>query len=276
MSLGKCPIFEDSCVLLSAPTAGLKGYYDRGKLEEYRAYYEPFRRRRFAELFRLPVLESFSGNSALDIGCGFGWFLEELRGRGWKRLVGIDYSPVITQAAGEGLEIVNQKFDPELELKEEFDLIILSNVLEHLWHPLDCLRWIRNHLRRESGGLLLLVVPTADGMLMRLSHRFIRAFPRLSDTMVEDMYQTGSTMGHRVLYTTAGVIKLCQMAGLTVRDREVTPIIDAGNIRKRMLIEKDRLTGSDHLKALLLEQLARLASRRGENDELALVLTPTR
>lgn len=274
VSLGRCPRFEDSYVLLSTPAAGLKDYYDASRLEEYRAYYEPFRRRRFADLFRLPILNSYSGISALDIGCGFGWFLEELRKRGWNRLVGIDYSPVVPRSAGEGLEIVNRKFGPELELEEEFDLIILSNVLEHLWQPLDCLRWIRDHLRRESGGLLLLVVPTADGLLMRLSHRIIRDFPRLADRMVEDIYQTGSTMGHRVLYSTAGVIKLCRMAGLTVLDREVTPIIDTGNIRRRMLIEKDRLSAPDQLKAFLLKQLARLATRRGEDDELALVLTP--
>ncbi len=273
-ALGRCPRFEDSYVLFSTPATGLKDYYDPKRLQEYCSYYEPFRRRRFHEIFRISTLRNFPGNSALDIGCGFGWFLEELHSRGWKRLVGIDYSPVSHRDNGKGLEIINEKFSPTLELEERFDLIILSNVLEHLWQPLDCLRWIRNHLRQESGGLLLLVVPTADGMLMRLSHRFIQAFPRLSDGMVEDIYQIGSTMGHRVLYTTAGVIKLCRMAGLTVLDREETPIIDAGNIRQRMLIEKDHLTGSDHLKAFLLERLSRLASRRGENDELALVLTP--
>ncbi|MDP8235748.1 MAG: class I SAM-dependent methyltransferase [Candidatus Erginobacter occultus] len=252
----------------------MKNYYDPERLKEYCSYYEPFRRKRFAEIFRMPSLKNFPGNSVLDIGCGFGWFLEELQQRGWKRLVGIDYSRLSRRDTGKGLEIINKEFSPKLELEARFDLIILSNVLEHLWYPLDCLRWIKDHLRRESGGRLLLVVPTADGMLMRLSHRFIRAFPRLSDRMVEDIYQTDSTMGHRVLYTTAGVIKLCRMAGLTVLDREATPIIDTTNIRIRMLIEKDRLTGSDHLKAFLLRQLARLATRRGKDDELALVLTP--
>ncbi len=274
VALGRCREFYDSYVLFSSPPSeGLKNYYDKDRLKEYCAYYEPFRKRRFVELLQLGSMKNFAGTAALDIGCGFGWFLETLQQRGWPRLVGIDYSLAGRLAKEKGFEIIIKKFSPSLQLGERFDLIILSNVLEHLWHPLDCLRWIKNHLHPE-GGRLLLTVPIADGIIMRLSHLFIRTFPRRADATVRDIYQTESTMGHLVLYSTAGVIKLCQMAGFAVIERDISPIVDARNIKKRMLIEMDRLTAKDHLRAWLLKWLLRFADRGEWGDELTLVLTP--
>jgi len=271
LALGKCPVFHNSYVLLTDNRKVLQNYYNKNNLKEYCAYYEPFRKKRFSELFRLGSLKNFYGQSALDIGCGFGWCLEHLEQLGWRRLLGIDYSLAGRLAAEKGLKIMVKKFNPELELNEKFDLIILSNVLEHLWHPLDCLLWVKNHL--SQNGRLLLVIPTADGFIMRIFHRFIRLWPFSADKVIEDLYQTENTMGHLVLYSTAGIKKLCRMAGFSVIEQNLSPIIDIGSIKKRMMIDSKRLTIMSHIKALFLKWLLLLSGWTDREDELSLILT---
>jgi 2-polyprenyl-3-methyl-5-hydroxy-6-metoxy-1,4-benzoquinol methylase len=272
LALGKCPVFHNSYVLFSDNRKVLQNYYNKNNLKEYCAYYEPFRKKRFSELFRLESMKKFSGKAALDIGCGFGWCLEQLEQLGWQRLVGIDYSLAGRLAADKGFKIMVNKFTPELELNEKFDLIILSNVLEHLWRPLDCLLWVKNHLSRN--GRLLLVIPTADGFAMRTFHSFIKLFPSSADKVVKDLYQTETTMGHLVLYSTAGIIELCRMAGFSILEQHFSPIIDAGSIKKRMLIDSENLSIISGIKAFVLKFILLLANWTKRQDELSLILIP--
>lgn len=76
-----------------------------------------------------------SGGKILEIGCGQGWLLEELKKEGFN-VVGIEPSvsgAVI--ASQKGLNIVNANFPSETLKDKKYDLIILAQVFEHIKDP---------------------------------------------------------------------------------------------------------------------------------------------
>lgn len=98
----------------------------------------------------------------LDVGCGNGAIAAELSQRGYS-VVGIDLSE-------EGIEIARRRcpnarfevMDADAELlkalaEEPFDVVVATEVLEHLYNPVSCLRaW---HEALNSGGTLIASTP---------------------------------------------------------------------------------------------------------------------
>jgi SAM-dependent methyltransferase len=94
----------------------------------------------------------------LDVGCAYGFFLEEMRNRGWA-VEGIEISPTGRRYASEvlGLEVsVRGLPDPGRE-PASFDAVTLFYVIEHLPDPREVLAEVRRLLR--PGGALLLRWP---------------------------------------------------------------------------------------------------------------------
>jgi 2-polyprenyl-3-methyl-5-hydroxy-6-metoxy-1,4-benzoquinol methylase len=99
----------------------------------------------------------------LDVGCGTGFLLEQLAGRGF-RGIGVDLSPESVEHANRRLaEIgaadrltaqVGSAYEPP---DGPFDLIALTDVLEHLEDPRRCLAALRAQLAPD--GLLVISTP---------------------------------------------------------------------------------------------------------------------
>src|SRR5439155_1631346 len=99
----------------------------------------------------------------LDVGCGTGYLLERLAGRGFSG-VGVDLSPRSVEHARERLRAVGadgrlraevgSAYDPP---EGPFDLITLTDVLEHLEDPRACLRGLRARLAPD--GLIVVSTP---------------------------------------------------------------------------------------------------------------------
>ncbi|WP_418791009.1 class I SAM-dependent methyltransferase [Phosphitispora sp. TUW77] len=94
----------------------------------------------------------------LDIGSGPGFFLLRGRQRGWETL-GIEPSEQAYKHSSDlGLNIVNEFFDYELTTKlGKFDVVNMSEVLEHIVNPQEVLKLIYNLL--EDNGLICISVP---------------------------------------------------------------------------------------------------------------------
>lgn len=94
----------------------------------------------------------------LDIGSGPGFFLKHGESRGWK---GIGIEPSKQAAAHSrdmGLEIVEDFFDEATAAKlGKFDVVHLSEVLEHVTSPTELLKRAYDVL--NPGGLICVVVP---------------------------------------------------------------------------------------------------------------------
>lgn len=105
----------------------------------------------------LPKLKSGATGRLLDVGCGGGKFLVQARNCGW-RVRGIDPDPkAVKQATSRGV-LVERGGIVELEaMQDEFDVITMSHVIEHVHEPLRMLKQLRKLLRPE--GLLWLETP---------------------------------------------------------------------------------------------------------------------
>ena len=94
----------------------------------------------------------------LDIGCGYGFFLQEMRSRGWQ-VEGIEISRTGRQYARYKWDITvySQPLEKLAFNKNAFDVITLFYVIEHVLDPLGLLMGVKHILR--PGGLLLLRWP---------------------------------------------------------------------------------------------------------------------
>jgi SAM-dependent methyltransferase len=95
----------------------------------------------------------------LEIGCGYGGFLEKMDGAGWE-LHGIDLSTRAIEYTGKRVPSATVKcvgIDDAGFSPGQFDCIVMIAVLEHVKDPRDTLKKVSGWL--APGGLLIVQVP---------------------------------------------------------------------------------------------------------------------
>lgn len=127
--------------------------------------------REYARVNYLQHLGNLDGNSAeiLEIACNKGYLLAALHSFEFKKLFGVDLSPVDVEKAKQivpSAQISNaDAFDYLDENVEKFDVIILKAVLEHIQKDrvLSLLDRIKSSLK--PAGLVIIDVPNMDWLL---------------------------------------------------------------------------------------------------------------
>lgn len=155
----------------------------------------------------LELLEKYlcGVESCLDIGCGSGAVSLFMASRG-KKVLGIDISETSVSACREGakrlglgnmasFEVMNF---PEERPNKKFDMIICSEVLEHIKDDKIALEKIYNLLNSE--GLLVISVPLKSAPLYRIG------LARKFDTKV----------GHLRRYEFKQLVSLCERIGFNI------------------------------------------------------------
>jgi SAM-dependent methyltransferase len=147
-------------------------YYQENK-GTYQVSYSQEERRYFNVKLdqKLEKIKSIRGGvpgKMLDIGCGEGFALEFFRLNQWI-VEGLDYSDAGVKRVNPGCldflligdipTLLNQKYDNA----EKYDLIILTNVLEHLLDPLRLLEQLKSLL--SNNGVITITVPNDFSML---------------------------------------------------------------------------------------------------------------
>jgi 2-polyprenyl-3-methyl-5-hydroxy-6-metoxy-1,4-benzoquinol methylase len=102
----------------------------------------------------------------LDIGCGAGYFLNAARPY-FRRINGIDVSPEALSRADAAFNLVNNDFHAGLFPAGFADLIMMCDLLEHVYHPKDFLREVSKVLHPQ--GLVCIVTPNRKSLLARLT-----------------------------------------------------------------------------------------------------------
>jgi 2-polyprenyl-3-methyl-5-hydroxy-6-metoxy-1,4-benzoquinol methylase len=117
----------------------------------------------------LKEIETFKiGSNLLDVGCGYGFLLDEAKRKGWN-VYGIDISEEACKYAKEVLklnvlncDLINTKFENNF-----FDVICLIGVIEHLLDPVSYLKEI-NRISKDD-GLVLITTLNIEGVVKRLN-----------------------------------------------------------------------------------------------------------
>lgn len=144
------------------------------------------------------ILPLDKNTDLLDIGCGFGTFIREVKKQGYNSVKGIDISEQAIEFA------LKQNFDVQkISIKEfaeqaekKFDFITMSHVLEHINKEeiINTLNLIREKLLKENGKLCLMV-PNAQ-----------------SNT---DSYWAYEDFTHTTLFTSGSLLYVLKAAGFT-------------------------------------------------------------
>lgn len=114
----------------------------------------------------LMFLDKIKPGRLLDVGCGNGMRLAQLRSLGWDAY-GQDVDPAAVAYAREtfGLEVHLGRLEDIPFAEKSFDCITLNHVIEHTHDPVGLLRGCRRLLR--EGGPLVVVTPNASSFARR-------------------------------------------------------------------------------------------------------------
>jgi len=108
-------------------------------------------------------------HTALDVGCGSGQFLRQIKRQTGCAVVGIDLDPAYeTKAQKDGIRRVTGDFE-QFDTEERFDLITMHHLIEHLNDPAASIRKAWELLK--PGGYLYLETPAADSVSFKFFGR---------------------------------------------------------------------------------------------------------
>jgi len=125
-------------------------------------------RRRTAERLLDLVGAHVPRGRLLDVGCGPGLLLDEARRRGYE-VFGLELSATAAAHARDVLGLPVREMPLEHLAAEEFDVIVMADVLEHLDDPLAALDGCRELL--APGGVLCVATPDPSSLVARLAGR---------------------------------------------------------------------------------------------------------
>lgn len=150
------------------------------------------------------IARHFKGQELIEVGCGKGYFLELLKGLGY-RITGIDPA-----YEGENTDVIKAPFTRGLGLAA--DAIVLRHVLEHIQDPLGFLAVIAE--ANQGGGQIYIEVPCFDWILEHrawfdLFYEHVNYF-RLDDLrrMFGTVHEAGHLFGGQYLYIVADLATL--------------------------------------------------------------------
>ena len=108
------------------------------------------------------LLEDFPKDSEiLDVGCSGGVLLKELKKEGFRNIIGIDISEkAIDLCKKNGLKNLYVMDGGDLKFRNKFDLIIASDVLEHIENDKKVVESWKKALKK--GGKVICFVPALD------------------------------------------------------------------------------------------------------------------
>lgn len=112
----------------------------------------------------------------LEVGCGNGSFLAQMKAKGWE-VEGIEASPHAVEMARQRQLDVRLESAESIELTRSYDLIVAFMAIEHLHDPLSVLRRLRDAVSPD--GRLVVSVPDAGSWEFRLfrSHWYALQLP---------------------------------------------------------------------------------------------------
>jgi SAM-dependent methyltransferase len=118
---------------------------------------------RYSEILALIEAHLHARGRLLEIGCGAGLFLAAAGRAGWQAS-GIEVSPVAVAFCRDtlGVEVVECDAEQMPATTAPFDVVVMFDVIEHLFEPMAVLGAVRSILR--PGGMLVITTPNFNAL----------------------------------------------------------------------------------------------------------------
>jgi 2-polyprenyl-3-methyl-5-hydroxy-6-metoxy-1,4-benzoquinol methylase len=144
---------------------GDSGYSDTSYADQERALSATFKR-----LMRNLQKRKLTGGSLLEIGCGYGYLLEEAK-EYFSFRVGTDFSPQGVRLSSAKADKVYEGGVEQVPADAKFDCVVATHVIEHVYQPFEFIKQLISH--SKPGGTIVLAAPDMGGMLRKLmGHRW--------------------------------------------------------------------------------------------------------
>ena len=134
------------------------------------------------------IMEKKDVKNILDVGCGFGLLSKELKKTYPKLdLYGIEHAKEASQSSHKILKLLQCNIENMALIKsklktQKFDVIIFSDVLEHLYDPVGIIKSYQSLLKQD--GIIVVTVPNIANIFSRIALLF--GFFNYSETGVTD------------------------------------------------------------------------------------------
>ena len=132
--------------------------YFEGEEQGYNSYsdQEVALRATFKRLMSNLRKNKLTGGKLLEIGCGYGYLLDEAKNL-FEFRVGTDFSDRAVKQAKSRADRVYQGGIEQVPREEKFDLIIATHVIEHVYQPKSFLEKITKNL--QPNGIVVIATP---------------------------------------------------------------------------------------------------------------------
>lgn len=152
-----------------------------------------------------------NGGYLLDVGCAHGWFLETAKND--FEVFGLEPDKnVFDTTYRRGLPVRMGYFPDALDESEKFDVIVFNDVIEHIPDIERTLAYC--HQRLNEDGLLVLNLPSSNGIFYRLSKMFYYfGYPNF----FERLWQKDLPSPHLHYFNLANLIFLLKNNGFDVK-----------------------------------------------------------
>jgi len=182
-------------------------YYEGGACGYADASYtaqESALRTTFKRLLHNLAGRGLTSGDLLEIGCGYGYLLDEARPF-FDRRVGTEFSAQGAEIARKtGADVFVGGIE-QVSLERKFDCVIATQVIEHVYEPLTFVRQLANHTK--PGGHIVIATPDIGGALRKAMGRRWPSFKAPEHVLYFDfwtlsalMHQAGLTNVRRLPY----------------------------------------------------------------------------
>lgn len=128
----------------------------------------PFRRKCLSLQARARYVRWVPGGRLLDVGCGSGIWLREMRQLGWQ-VEGVDFDPcAVKVAARAGLRVRLGSLEEQNYPAASFDVVTMNHSIEHVPDPLKTIKECARILK--PGGQIALGTPNSESR----GHRYFK------------------------------------------------------------------------------------------------------
>jgi 2-polyprenyl-3-methyl-5-hydroxy-6-metoxy-1,4-benzoquinol methylase len=195
---------------------------------------EPLRRANFERVLDvLDHLRKPQQRRLLDVGCAHGWFVEAAERRGYA-VTGLEPDARIAAVARTRAQRIIAGFFPgDLPAAERYDVITFHDVFEHLPDPRGALAAC--HERLDDDGLLVLNLPSSEGVLFRTA----RALARIGIAgPLDRLWQRGFPSPHLTYFTPEVLASMLRAEGFEEVHRSSLPSFTREGLWQRLRYDR--------------------------------------